>query len=376
MNTHFILKHPITFIILLAALSIGLGLLASGAVLLFVHESYQEVGALGSWSVGVLGLALGIYYFLVDQKRDIRVYFSIEKNEKTNEPNFCVRAFNDSKVGTVVSARRIYITDKVPHYSRIRRDYKKHFDEIPFMEFKHMQFEDYKDYYPLGPTKITPKLLISWDKLLNNVVTYSRHFYSKDKKYPQHFDKCFLTVVFADVKDDPYLFTYPLDQSTIQIINEDLTENVDTGDKETSKPNNLTSDEQEALAELVAKRERQKKHPIKNFYAETYPLLFVFTFIVAMISPNNIYYKAIIAVIVFGITCFFSNKSRYINTNVQERMSVKIFQVIIAVFTTILFFLSASNQLQQFWFTVTLLAAYVVLIIIIPIILYCVNSGS
>ncbi|MUV40498.1 hypothetical protein [Levilactobacillus brevis] len=202
MNIHFIIRHWILSLLFIFLLSTIVSLIMTGILLFFVSKNYSQVAAVGTWTIGGLSLVAGFYYFLFDQKRDIRIL------QDTKGSQFIIQAFNDSKFGTAIFAKRIYITEKEPNRSKIENAYKKGNSKINFFEITD-DFSNFKQYYFLQPHEITPEISISFSDLYSKIAKKSSHNYTD----------CFLSILFTDTRNENYIFTMHLGENAIKSIN-------------------------------------------------------------------------------------------------------------------------------------------------------------
>ncbi|MGR6795587.1 hypothetical protein [Levilactobacillus brevis] len=202
MNIHFIIRHWILTLLFIFLLSTIVSFVMTGVLLFFVSKDYSKVSAVGTWTIGGLSLAAGFYYFLFDQKRDIRILQRAEGDQ------FIIQALNESKFGTAIFAKRIYITEKEPNRSRIENAYEKDNSKINFFKITD-DFSNFKQYYSLQPHEITPKISISFPDLCSKIAKKSSHNYTD----------CFLSILFTDTRNENYIFTARLDKGAINEIN-------------------------------------------------------------------------------------------------------------------------------------------------------------
>ena len=220
MNIHFFQKHKLITLTLLFLFSSSISLVLTSALLIFISHDYSMASALATWSFGIISAIAGLYYFLVDQKRDLNVLF--ERIERNNKIFARIQCFNDSKVGTVVSPKIIYVTPNVPNANSLIQDYKNDTDYFTYINISQFSPKNFADFFPLSAYQITPELLIPWDELLKQISSCTKDFFHGKNCQLQSYNKCYLTIVFCDSKDSPYLFTYSLGNDAIHDINSQL----------------------------------------------------------------------------------------------------------------------------------------------------------
>lgn len=209
MNIHFFITHWILTLLFIFLLSTIVSFVMTGILLFFVSKDYSKVSAVGTWTIGGLSLAAGFYYFLFDQKRDIRILPEF-KNFK-----FTIQAFNDSKFGNAIFVKGIYITENEPNRTKIENDYKSAESKIPFFEITD-DFSNYKQYYSLPPYEITPEISISSQDLYKKIADCT----PKTLKEAQGYTDCFLSILFTDVSDKNYILPIHLGKNQVEMINE------------------------------------------------------------------------------------------------------------------------------------------------------------
>ncbi|MGJ4014287.1 hypothetical protein [Levilactobacillus brevis] len=211
MNIHFITRHWFLTLLFIFLLSTIVSFIMTGILLFFVSKDYSKVSAVGTWTIGGLSLATGFYYFLFDQKRDIRILCEFKKGK------FTIQAFNDSKFGNAIFAKRIYITENEPNPTKIENDYKRDEKKIPFFEITDTFF-DRKQYYSLPPYEITPEISISSCNLYNQI---AKHI-PENLKEAHGYTDCFLSILFTDISNKNYIGTMCLNEDQIKEINENI----------------------------------------------------------------------------------------------------------------------------------------------------------
>jgi len=206
---HYLLNHLWAFILVTASVSMTSGAIGGMLFSLLIDPHASVVAATGTWAIGIIGAISTWYYFQVDHKRDISVHFTSKRidcktaSDKTfSKLVFCLQAYNDSRIGNVVSAQRIYITTKMPSYSAVSNDYSKGKDKLPFIKIdSSLVSENLQDYYSVQPYGITPELIMEQENFKAQISHKLPILYNNEKH-----DKCCLSFVFSDVKDDPYIF--------------------------------------------------------------------------------------------------------------------------------------------------------------------------
>lgn len=209
MNIHFIIRHWILTLLFIFLLSTIVSFIMTGILLFFVSKDYSKVSAVGTWTIGGLSLAAGFYYFLFDQKRDIRILCEFKNG------HFTIQAFNDSKFGNAIFAKRIYITENEPNRKKIENDYKSDESKISFFEITDT-FLNPKQYYSLPPYEISPEISILSSELYSKIADNPPITFSKGDIYTN----CFLSILFTDISNKNYIFTKRLNKYSIKKIND------------------------------------------------------------------------------------------------------------------------------------------------------------
>ncbi|TOZ05122.1 hypothetical protein DIS17_04045 [Levilactobacillus brevis] len=204
---HNLLNHPLAFWSILAVLAIIGGATGGMLVSIVIEPHVAVVSAIGTWTIGIIGAIAGWYYFQVDHKKDISVQFSpvIEEGSDGHPHVFYkLQAYNDSKIGNVVSAERIYVSINYLSRSKVVHDYSEKKDKLPFIRIdKELVEDNFQEYYSVQPYGITPELTFLQEKFKSNIAGVLPIQMDCKKT-----DKCYLTFVFSDVNDSPYTFQY------------------------------------------------------------------------------------------------------------------------------------------------------------------------
>jgi len=233
---HYFLKHPTVTLILIALLSFVSGLTGSTIFLLAISHNISAVSASGTWAIGLFAAIAAFYYFKVDTKRDIEIYCKLTSVDYKRQ--MVLQAFNNSRIGNVVTLKDFYVSSKHPADSPIN-----HHDSNGEIKLKHLLNQGI-NYMPLQPYGITAEIYIPWEELCKQIA-YALHM----QKIKAPVNSCCLTITFADVKDDPYRFYFPFSLDDTEDYIEDINKELASLNNQTLSDSNPADVTEEKISE-------------------------------------------------------------------------------------------------------------------------------
>lgn len=220
---HFILTHTKTCLLLIFLASLTIDVAFGGLLLYSMFQNPEFLGSIGTWVIGIIGALSSLFYFLVDRRRDIKVLFTL--TVRSNTIYYKAQAYNDSKMDNSVMPSCIFVSEKEPTLALIRQCYKDeelmHSKGIGCFSFSDLDGPNTLEYLHLKSHGVSKEILIDYENFAVKIGQTFNHELNNFNTIRQ----CYLSVVFSDISDEPYIFRFLPSNDFIQKINESMQHN-------------------------------------------------------------------------------------------------------------------------------------------------------